>query len=144
MLQRYSMSFDGHLLERGFWLYVWRIVSPQGVFLYVGRTGDSSSPHAGSPFSRIGQHLDFRPYAKGNALGRRLAAAGVRPAECLFEMLAVGPIFPEQTTWRRTVRSVTERPRSRRHLRSSSSSETIRFWALTTASTSPTRRYLTR
>lgn len=98
MLQRYSMSFDGHLLERGFWLYVWRIVSPQGEFLYVGRTGDSSSPHAGSPFSRIGQHLDFRPYAKGNALGRRLAAAGVRPAECLFEMLAVGPIFPEQTT----------------------------------------------
>ena len=98
MLQQFRMSFDGRLLERGFWLYVWRVLSPQGEFLYVGRTGDSSSPHASSPFSRIGQHLDFRPHAKGNALGRQLARAGVRPAECQFEMIALGPIFPEQAT----------------------------------------------
>jgi hypothetical protein len=28
MLQSYGMKFDGHLLERGFWLYVWEIRGP--------------------------------------------------------------------------------------------------------------------
>lgn len=72
MLQSYTMRFDGHLLNRGFWLYVWEIKGPQSHHIYVGRTGDSSSPHASSLFKRIGQHLDHRPNAKGNALGRQL------------------------------------------------------------------------
>ena len=45
------------MLERGFWLYVWRIASPIGEVLYVGRTGDSSSLNASPPFMRMAQHL---------------------------------------------------------------------------------------
>ena len=67
MLHSYNMTFDGHLLNRGFWLYVWRIQGPVSHHVYVGRTGDSSSAHASSPFKRIGQHLDPSPNAKGNA-----------------------------------------------------------------------------
>jgi hypothetical protein len=98
MLNSYSMSFDGNVLARGFWLYVWDIRGPSFRRLYVGRTGDSSSPNAQSPFKRIGQHLDPSPNAKGNALGKQLSRAGIDPLECKFEMLAIGPIFPEQDT----------------------------------------------
>ncbi len=64
MLNSYAMTFDGSLLERGFWLYVWDIRQNDDRYLYVGRTGDSSSANAASPFNRIGQHLDFRANAK--------------------------------------------------------------------------------
>ncbi len=100
MLQSFSMLFDGHLLKRGFWLYVWKIKGPRSHYVYVGRTGDSSSPHASSPFKRIGQHLDPSPKARGNALGKQLRKAGVNYEECSFEMIAVGPIFPEQATFK--------------------------------------------
>jgi hypothetical protein len=90
------MKFDGHLLNRGFWLYVWEIKGLQSHYVYVGRTGDSSSRNASSPFKRIGQHLDLGPKAKGNALGRQLTHAGVKYEECCFEMVAIGPIWPEQ------------------------------------------------
>ena len=90
------MEFSGKLLKRGFWLYVWDIKQDLQHHLYVGRTGDTSSPHASSPFLRIGQHLDVRVNARGNALGRRLKTAGIDPESCTFEMTAIGPIFEEQ------------------------------------------------
>jgi hypothetical protein len=99
MLNSYSMTFDGTLLERGFWLYVWDICQNEDRYLYVGRTGDSSSANAASPFNRIGEHLDFRANAKGNALGKQLGRIDVQPSQCTFEMLAIGPIFPEQETF---------------------------------------------
>ena len=95
-MKAYEMSFDGALLGRGFWLYVCRIVDGSRCVLYVGRTGDSSSPHASSPFKRIGQHLDARSNAKANALARQLKRAGFPPERCTFEMVAVGPLFREQ------------------------------------------------
>jgi len=95
-MEAYSIKFDGHVLDRGFWLYVIDIKSPQGRRLYVGRTGDSSSANASSPFSRIGQHLDSRLHAKGNALARNLQKVGIEPRTCKMEMIAVGPIFPEE------------------------------------------------
>jgi hypothetical protein len=95
-MKAHAMRFDGALLGRGFWLYVWRITDGERSVLYVGRTGDSSSPHAASPFARIGQHLDARPKAKGNALAKQLRRAGLPPERCTFEMVAVGPLFPEQ------------------------------------------------
>jgi len=101
ILQSYSMAFDGHLLKRGFWLYVWEIKGPLSRHVYVGRTGDSSSARASSPFKRIGQHLDPSPNAKGNALGKQLQRAGVNYEECSFEMVAVGPVYPEQADYRR-------------------------------------------
>jgi hypothetical protein len=91
------MEFSGKLLKRGFWLYIWDIKGDKR-HLYVGRTGDSSSANASSPFRRIGQHLDTSLNAKGNALGRRLKEAGVDPETCTFEMIALGPIFEEQDT----------------------------------------------
>ncbi len=92
------MEFSGKLLKRGFWLYVWDIREDRRHHVHVGRTGDSSSPNASSPFRRIGQHLDLRVTAKGNALLRQLKKAQVNPESCTFEMTAIGPIFEEQET----------------------------------------------
>jgi len=94
------MEFNGKLLKRGFWLYIWDIKEDRSPHrhLYVGRTGDSSSPNASSPFRRIGQHLDSSLHAKGNALGRQLRGAGIDAETCTFEMIAIGPIFDEQKT----------------------------------------------
>src|SRR5271170_1962311 len=97
MLNSYSMTFDGDILKRGFWLYVWEIKGTNSHHLYVGRTGDSSSANASSPFKRIGQHLDPSPRAKGNALGKQLRHAGIDCGDCMFEMTAIGPIFTEQS-----------------------------------------------
>ena len=36
-------NFSGRILERGFWLYVWKVTAPNKTVFYVGRTGDSSS-----------------------------------------------------------------------------------------------------
>jgi hypothetical protein len=92
----FEMGFQGEVLQRGFWLYVWEIIYGQTTYVYVGRTGDSSSPNASSPFSRIGQHLDFRENAKGNSLAKRLREKGVDPKMSKFRMLALGPLFEEQ------------------------------------------------
>jgi hypothetical protein len=92
----YSVKFDGDVLQRGFWLYVVDITADGARLLYVGRTGDSSSPNAASPFSRIGQHLDLRQNAKANALARNLRTSGVEPRNCKMEMIAFGPLFPEE------------------------------------------------
>ena len=90
------ISFEGELLQRGFWIYAWKISSGNRIVYYVGRTGDSSSSNAASPFNRIGTHLDARPNAKANSLTRRLLEAGLKPATCKFRMAAVGPLHPEQ------------------------------------------------
>ena len=66
------LKFSGAILERGFWLYAWRIENGSREFFYVGRTGDSSSQYAASPFSRLGQHLDIRPNATANMLLRHV------------------------------------------------------------------------
>lgn len=89
-----ALSFDGAILQRGFWLYVWEI-SPAGAapLYYVGRTGDSSSTHAQSPFNRMGQHLGFKEAS--NALRRQLLAQGVTPEDCQFKLVAVGPLDAE-------------------------------------------------
>ena len=42
-LSLHQLAFDGALLARGFWLYVWEITPKDGGKVhYVGRTGDSS------------------------------------------------------------------------------------------------------
>ena len=63
-------------------------------WLYVGRTGDASSPHASAPFKRLGQHLSYN--AKQNPLRRYLEARGIDPEACDdFEFIACGPIHPK-------------------------------------------------
>jgi hypothetical protein len=91
------LCFDGLLLHRGFWLYVWRIRQGDRFLVYVGRTGDSASPFAASPFIRAGQHLDLREKAKANALVRQLRAHGVDPTRAEYELIAMGPLAPEAT-----------------------------------------------
>src|SRR5437870_4320804 len=89
-------SVPGAMLERGFWLYVWRVRSAQGEFLYVGRTGDSSSPFATEPYRRFGQHLGHQ--VNQNALRRHLESNGIAPEQCSeLAMIAHGPLFPQAT-----------------------------------------------
>lgn len=92
----YELSFDGGILQRGFWLYVWEISRPNGkVLYYVGRTGDSSSTNAQSPFNRMGQHLGFAETSC--MLRRHLRGHGVEPEECRFRLVSVGPLEAEST-----------------------------------------------
>lgn len=92
----HRISFHGGLLERGFWLYAWLLRSGDDKAVYVGRTGDSSSQFAASPFSRLSQHLDVRPSATANMLLRQVRNLGWDPLTCEYELAAFGPIFPEQ------------------------------------------------
>jgi hypothetical protein len=64
---------------------------------YVGQTGDSGYPKAQSPFNRVGSHLDLGETAKANTLTKQLRMRGVDPLSCAFELVAVGPIHPEQS-----------------------------------------------
>ena len=90
----YSLTFGGELLRRGFWLYVWEIKTSENVYLYyAGRTGDSSSVNAQSPFNRMGQHLGFND--KSNVLRRRLRGRGIDPEDCEYRLVAHGPILGE-------------------------------------------------
>jgi len=93
------VSLDGGFLARGFWIYVWEVRDLKGaVMLYVGRTGDSSSPNAQSPFNRMGQHLGF---AKNSSMLRNhLKGRDVSPDHCSFRLVAHGPILPEAEDWK--------------------------------------------
>ena len=88
------VSLDGKVLERGFWLYVWEVATPDGQkLLYVGRTGDSSSPNAQSPFTRMGQHLGF--LENSSMLRNHLQNRDLDPQHCMFREVAYGPILDE-------------------------------------------------
>lgn len=89
-----TMTLPGLMLQRGFWLYVWRVETPKGEMLYVGRTGDNSSPNAVAPYNRMGQHLGF--VKTQNALRKHLEKQGIKPEDCeAFHLIAHGPIYPE-------------------------------------------------
>ena len=89
-----EVRFSGGILQRGFWLYVWEIMPPEGGALYyVGRTGDSSSTNAQSPFNRMGQHLGFA--RNSNMLRRHLGEHGVEPERCIYRLVALGPLEQE-------------------------------------------------
>ena len=92
----YTLTMPGAMLERGFWLYVWRVETPKGEMLYVGRTGDSSSCKAAPPYARMGQHLGH--VEASNTLRRYLKnKAGVKAEDCReYDLIAHGPLFREQ------------------------------------------------
>jgi len=92
------MFFERGSFDRGFHVYVSRVKSEaKGVLFYVGRTGDHSSPNAGSVFARFSAHLN--PKSKGNALTRNLAKQGLTPGLCDFDVFAFGPIHQEQASF---------------------------------------------
>lgn len=90
----HALTLPGAMLERGFWLYVWRVETPKGEYLYVGRTGDNSSPYATPPYQRMGQHLGHQKTQ--NALRKYLEQNGIEPERCqAFHLVAHGPLFPQ-------------------------------------------------
>ena len=92
------LNLPGAMVRRGFWLYVWRIASPGGELLYVGRTGDSSSAKASTPFARMAQHLGTN--RQQNMVRRHMERRNVRPEDCSsFALVAYGPLFPEVRDW---------------------------------------------
>jgi hypothetical protein len=88
----YKLSFDGALLSRGFWLYVWEIVATDGSTVhYVGKTGDKASRVSQSPFNRLSNHLGGNKHS--NALRRYLGQMRIDPAQCRFRFHSYGPLF---------------------------------------------------
>jgi hypothetical protein len=92
----YNTSFEGALLCRGFWLYVWEIVAPDGRTVhYVGKTGDKASRVCQSPFNRLSNHLGGNKHS--NALKRHLAQKKIEPERCQFRFHAHGPLFADNS-----------------------------------------------
>lgn len=91
----FKVCLPSPMLQRGFWLYVWRVVrNCESDLLYVGRTGDNSSPNASPPYIRMGQHLGS--LKNQNALRSHLEKKKIKPEECeRFELVAHGPIYAE-------------------------------------------------
>jgi hypothetical protein len=90
----HELTFDGGMLERGFWLYIWEITAPDNsMHYYIGRTGDNSSPNAQSPFNRMGQHLGFNKLQ--NMLRQHLENHGIATNKCSFRLVSFGPILKE-------------------------------------------------
>jgi hypothetical protein len=93
----HTLTIPADVLRRGFWLYVWNVILRDGrSFYYVGRTGDSSSPKAQSPFSRVSGHLG--PNKHANALKNHLAQHKIDFDVCdRLELTTFGPIFEESS-----------------------------------------------
>src|ERR1700683_1551149 len=93
-LSVHEMAFDGALLARGFWLYVWEITRPDGAKLYYARrTGDPPPNMPQSPFNRMSHHLG--PNHRNNTLRSYIAGRDVNPEACLFRLLALGPLLKD-------------------------------------------------
>lgn len=91
----YKLTLPAEMLQRGFWLYAWRVLGPTGEeMVYVGRTGDNSSPNASPAYIRMGQHLGSAETQ--NALRKHLRKKDIAPESCrAFELVSHGPIYPE-------------------------------------------------
>ncbi len=98
-MKKHCLKFSGALIERGFWLYIWRVKHKGDCIFYVGRTGDSSSANAASPFNRLSQHLNIKPNATNNTLLKHIKNEGFNPIDCEFDLTSIGPLFPEQDTF---------------------------------------------
>jgi hypothetical protein len=95
--QLHDLRFDGAILQRGFWLYIWQVTDGTGhARYYVGRTGDSSSMNAQSPFARISQHLGTGKHT--SQLRGHLRRHGVEIGTSTFDLITYGPIFTEGQT----------------------------------------------
>lgn len=94
-ISTHKLTLPAEMLRRGFWLYAWRVLGPSGEELvYVGRTGDNSSPNASPAYIRMGQHLGSADTQ--NALRKHLRSRDIAPEQCRsFELIAHGPIYPE-------------------------------------------------
>ena len=96
-MNSYQLNFDGAILARGFWLYIWEIAVKDGrTFHYVGKTGDKSSGRSQSPFDRLSKHLGHNK--NNNALRRHIGNSKIDPEQCSFRFHACGPLFDSKPT----------------------------------------------
>lgn len=90
----HQVNFEGTLLARGFWLYIWEIGTGDGLTVhYVGKIGDKASGVCQSPFDRLSKHLGYNK--QNNALRRYLGTKGIDPNRCHFRFHAHGPLFAD-------------------------------------------------
>ena len=92
----YHMSLPAPILQRGFWLYVWKVKLPAGQEThYVGMTGDTGSGIAQSAMNRVSAHLGRN--LRSNALQRYLRMKrNVDLESCLaLDFFAFGPVYPD-------------------------------------------------
>lgn len=90
----HQIEFNGALLARGFWLYIWEITTRAGRKVhYVGRTGDKASGVCQSPFDRLSKHLGSNP--NNNALQRHLKNQKLRQEDCSFRFHSLGPFLTD-------------------------------------------------
>ena len=97
-IDEYSLSFDGKMLKRGFWLQVWAIAYNGQQYLYLDHTGDNTWANAPSPLSGFSQHFESSKLVPDNSLSKRLDKIDIQPQACYYRMIALGPIFEEQLT----------------------------------------------
>lgn len=87
-----TLSFDGAMLTRGFWLYVWEITNKDGrVVHYLGKTGVKHTRMIPSAYTVASFQLGHS--ANNNALRRHLESVGLDPGQCSFRFHAYGPVF---------------------------------------------------
>jgi len=92
----HHLSVPPQILNRDFWLYVWRIGLPnEAVMHYVGMTGDTGSGRSQSAANRVAAHLGFNIHS--NALRRYMRERRQTELEdCRsLEFFAFGPVYPE-------------------------------------------------
>jgi len=90
----HQIFFEGNVLRRGFWLYVWEIMTPDShCAYYVGRTGDKASGVCQSPFDRFSKHLGAN--LNNNALRRHMGKHNLLPESCSFRFHTFGPLLTD-------------------------------------------------
>lgn len=101
--QIHHLELPSALLQRAFWLYVWKIVLPSGggTVHYVGMTGDTGAGTAQSAMNRVSAHLGRN--VKSNALRRYLKSKReVELEDCqALDLFAFGPVYrsPEKADY---------------------------------------------
>lgn len=93
-MKTYELKINGNIMKRGFWIYSYKIFDKNNnIFFYIGRTGDSSSLNASSPFNRMLNHFGNNRHS--NSLKRNLVKHNIDINECSFVLNCFGPFFEE-------------------------------------------------
>ncbi len=95
----HHVAVPSPILQRGFWLYVWKVGLPGGgVGHYVGMTGDTGAARAQSAANHVAAHLGFSVNA--SAIRKcMLRKHRARLEDCRsLDFFAFGPVYPEPGT----------------------------------------------
>ncbi|MFH5880880.1 hypothetical protein [Liberiplasma polymorphum] len=88
----YEFNFNGVLLNKGFWIYCYKITTRENqLFYYIGRTGDNKEFQVGSPLKRLFAH--FGDNKNSNALKTNMIKNDLSLEDCDYHFYAFGPYF---------------------------------------------------